>query len=182
MTVNSKPRLGGWLMVPLAWLIVTLLASALVITLLVLRPVPMSAPQPVLLQWGASLATSALMLVYTAWITWIFCQRSQRLPRHYTLWLLLNVVLAVKTLSTLRFPIIWRCARYCSPCWRPVFWCLISSVLSGLKPRLSPPDAEKNVKNLILSALLNAASAGAVVVRHAMPDNRPLFFIFQAYQ
>ncbi|MEN5015620.1 DUF2569 domain-containing protein [Erwinia sp. Eh17-17] len=97
MTVNSKPRLGGWLMVPLAWLIVTLLASALVITLLVLRPVPMSAPQPVLLQWGASLATSALMLVYTAWITWIFCQRSQRLPRHYTLWLLLNVVLAVKT-------------------------------------------------------------------------------------
>lgn len=91
-------------MLPLAWLIVTLLASALVMTMYVgalfgpgLRNAWSGSPQLVLLQWGASLLTSALMLAYTVWITWIFCQRSRRLPRHYIIWLLLNVVLALKT-------------------------------------------------------------------------------------
>lgn len=104
MAVNSKPRLGGWLLVPLAWLIVTLLASSLVMTMYVgalfgpaLHNASFSSPQLALLQWGASLVTSVLMLAYTAWITWLFCKRSLRVPRHYIIWLLLNVVLALKT-------------------------------------------------------------------------------------
>lgn len=104
MAVDSKPRLGGWLLVALAWLIVTLLASCLVVTIyvstlcdLALRDASYTPPHQVLWQWGASLITSALMLAYSAWITWIFCKRSQRLPRHYMIWLLLNVVLALKT-------------------------------------------------------------------------------------
>ncbi|MTD26042.1 DUF2569 domain-containing protein [Erwinia sorbitola] len=104
MAVDSKPRLGGWLMVPLAWLIVTLLASTLTMTMYVtalfshaLSDNSPSLPQGLLLQWGASLLTSALVLGYSAWILWIFCKRSQRLPRHYIIWLLLNLVLAIKT-------------------------------------------------------------------------------------
>ncbi|QGU87419.1 DUF2569 domain-containing protein [Erwinia sorbitola] len=104
MAVDSKPRLGGWLMVPLAWLIVTLLASTLTMTMYVtalfshaLSDNSPSLPQGLLLQWGASLLTSALVLGYSGWILWIFCKRSQRLPRHYIIWLLLNLVLAIKT-------------------------------------------------------------------------------------
>jgi len=101
--VDSKPRIAGWLLVPLAWLIIALLASALVMTMYIgalagpaIRNISWHSPEPALLQWGASLLTSAIMLVYTAWITWLFCQRSRRLPRHYLIWLLLNVVLALK--------------------------------------------------------------------------------------
>ncbi|QHM70923.1 DUF2569 domain-containing protein [Mixta intestinalis] len=102
---SSAPRLGGWLLLPLAWLILTLLTSVLAVTMYIgalLNPTwrdLLSQSQPLLMQWGLSLATSLLVTLYSAWIAWIFCQRSRRLPRHYIIWLLLTLALALKTFA-----------------------------------------------------------------------------------
>ncbi|WP_338507471.1 DUF2569 domain-containing protein [Erwinia aphidicola] len=106
MAVDTKPRLAGWLLVPLAWLIMTLLTNALVMAMYLsalldpaMRNALFSHESNALWQWGASLLTSTVVWCYSAWVTWIFCQRSRRLPRHYILWLLLTVLLAVKTFA-----------------------------------------------------------------------------------
>ncbi|PRD13186.1 DUF2569 domain-containing protein [Pantoea coffeiphila] len=106
MAVDSKNRIGGWLLVPLAWLIMTLLTSALVMALYLsalfdpaMRQQLFSQDSAVLLNWGLSLLTSTLVWFYTGWVTWIFCKRSRRLPRHYIIWLLITVVLAIKTFA-----------------------------------------------------------------------------------
>lgn len=106
MTVTAaQPRIGGWLLLPLAWLIMALLTSALVMAMYLsvistaeVRHTLFSSHQ-FTLQWALSLATSAIVWVYSAWVTWIFCQRSRRLPRHYIIWLLLTVLLALKTFA-----------------------------------------------------------------------------------
>ncbi|MBP2171289.1 magnesium-transporting ATPase (P-type) [Erwinia toletana] len=102
----SAPRIGGWLIVPLAWLIMTLLTSALVLAMYLsalfnpeLRQALLNNTHAFTLQWTLSLGTSLAMWVYSIWVTWMFCKRSQRLPRHYIIWLLLTVVLAIKTFA-----------------------------------------------------------------------------------
>ncbi len=106
MSITSPaPRLGGWLLLPLAWLILTLLTSTLALALYssaLFNPSwrhLLGQSQPLLMQWGLSLATSLLVWLYSAWVTWIFCQRSRRLPRHYIIWLLLTLALALKTFA-----------------------------------------------------------------------------------
>ncbi|WNN46327.1 MULTISPECIES: DUF2569 domain-containing protein [Winslowiella] len=107
MTVQSSaPRIGGWLFVPLAWLIMTLLTSTLVVAMYLsaflspdMRQALLSQEHAFTLQWTLSLATSLVVWVYSAWVTWIFCKRSRRLPRHYIIWLLVTVLLAIKTFA-----------------------------------------------------------------------------------
>ncbi|WP_437611572.1 DUF2569 domain-containing protein [Erwinia sp. V71] len=103
---HSAPRIGGWLLLPLAWLIMTLLTSALVLAMYLsalmnpaLREALLNNTQAFTLQWTLSLATSLAMWIYSIWVTWLFCKRSRRLPRHYIIWLLLTVVLAIKTFA-----------------------------------------------------------------------------------
>ena len=101
-----SPRIGGWLLLPLAWLIMTMLTSALVVALYLrplfdseLRTTLFSHANLLLSQWLVSLLTAAAVWLYSIWVCWIFCRRSRRLPRHYTLWLLMTVVLALKTFA-----------------------------------------------------------------------------------
>lgn len=106
LLTSSAPRPGGWLLLPLAWLIVTLFTSALVVMMYIgalfnpaWRELLFSHAHTFLLQWGLSLATSLAVWGYSAWVTWLFCLRSRRLPRHYIIWLLLTVLLALKTFA-----------------------------------------------------------------------------------
>lgn len=99
-------RIGGWLLLPLAWLIMTMLTSALVVALYLrplfdseLRTTLFSHANLLLSQWLVSLLTAAAVWLYSIWVCWIFCRRSRRLPRHYTIWLLMTVVLALKTFA-----------------------------------------------------------------------------------
>lgn len=100
MTSESTSRLGGWLLLPLAWLILLMLSSALGLALFVsalFHPEvrdALSESHLFLLQWTASVVTSLLVWGYSVWVIWLYCKRSQRLPRHYIIWLLLTVVLA----------------------------------------------------------------------------------------
>lgn len=101
-----SPRIGGWLLLPLAWLIMTMLTSALIVALYLrplfdseLRTTLFSHANLLLSQWLVSLLTAAAVWLYSIWVCWIFCRRSRRLPRHYTIWLLMTVVLALKTFA-----------------------------------------------------------------------------------
>ncbi|WP_067710439.1 DUF2569 domain-containing protein [Erwinia sp. HDF1-3R] len=106
MSDDSKVRISGLLLVPLAWLIMTMLTSALMVAMYLsalltpaLRAALFTNTHAFALQWSISLVTSLVVLGYSLWVTWIFCRRSRRLPRHYIIWLLLTVVLAMKTFA-----------------------------------------------------------------------------------
>lgn len=103
---DSKPRIAGLLLVPLAWLLMTLLTSALVVAMYLsalltpeLRTALFHNTPTFTLQWSISLLTSMVVWCYSLWVTWIFCKRSRRLPKQYILWLLLTVALAIKAFA-----------------------------------------------------------------------------------
>ncbi|BAN96069.1 hypothetical protein E05_13030 [Plautia stali symbiont] len=86
----NPPRIAGWLLLPLAWLIMTMLTSALVVALYLrplfdteLRNTLFSHASILMTQWLVSLLTAAAVWLYSIWVCWIFYQRSRRLPRHY---------------------------------------------------------------------------------------------------
>ncbi|WP_215846888.1 DUF2569 domain-containing protein [Candidatus Pantoea bituminis] len=102
----AVPRIGGWLSLPLAWLIMTLLTTALVMAMYLTplfnaewRTTLFSHGSSLLMQWGFSLLTAAAVWLYSLWVCWLFFKRSHRLPRHYVLWLLVTVLLALKTFA-----------------------------------------------------------------------------------
>ena len=70
------PRLGGWLLLPLARLILTVLTSALVVVMYIgalfnpaRRDALFSHDTAFLTQWGLSLATSLAVWLYSARVT-----------------------------------------------------------------------------------------------------------------
>lgn len=106
MATDPTPRIAGLLLVPLAWLIMTMLTSALVVAMYLsalitpeLRSALLNNTHAFTLQWSISLITSLVVWGYSIWVTWIFCKRSRRLPRHYIIWLLVTVLLAIKTFA-----------------------------------------------------------------------------------
>lgn len=106
MAVDVKPRITGLLLVPLAWLLMTMLTSALIVAMYLsalmtpeLRNALFNNTSDFTLQWCVSLLTSLVAWCYSLWVTWIFCKRSRRLPKHYIVWLLVTVLLAIKTFA-----------------------------------------------------------------------------------
>ncbi|WP_312242818.1 DUF2569 domain-containing protein [Pantoea sp.] len=102
----TAPRIGGWLLLPLAWLIMTMLTCALVLAMYLSplfnptwRVTLFSHGSILMTQWAVSLLTAAAVWLYSIWVMWIFCKRSRRLPRHYVIWLLVTVLLALKTFA-----------------------------------------------------------------------------------
>ena len=106
MATDPTPRIAGLLLVPLAWLIMTMLTSAVVVAMYLsalltpeLRNALFNNTHAFTVQWSVSLIISLIVWGYSVWVTWIFCKRSRRLPRHYIIWLLVTVLLAIKTFA-----------------------------------------------------------------------------------
>lgn len=103
---TQAPRIAGWLLAPLAWLLMTLLSSsiALVIYFLMLispeshRLMSAQGPKMVVL-WYTSIACAIAMWGYTVWLTIAFFKRRKNVVRHYIIWLLLSVLLAIKAFA-----------------------------------------------------------------------------------
>ncbi|KTR46335.1 membrane protein [Pantoea ananatis] len=105
-TQDASPRIGGWLLVPLAWLLMTLLTTALVMAMYLTplfdtqwRATLFNHSSLVTTYWAISLFTATALWAYSMWVVWIFFKRSSRLPRHYIVWLLITVLLALKTFA-----------------------------------------------------------------------------------
>lgn len=106
MVENSPKRLGGWLLLPLIWLLLIVVNSTLQMAVsfatLLSREVLTQLwiqPTDVKFKLGLSLLTAVLIWCYSIWVTILFFKRSRRLPRHYIIWLLLTVLLAIKTFA-----------------------------------------------------------------------------------
>ena len=106
MTSQSAERIGGWLLAPLAWLLVALLSASL--SLLFFANALMSTQTYALLRamstghlalWLASLLFAVAMWYYTLWLTIAFFKRRSVVPKHYIIWLLVCVLLAIKAFA-----------------------------------------------------------------------------------
>ncbi|EFE94487.1 DUF2569 domain-containing protein [Serratia odorifera] len=99
-------RIGGWLLAPMAYLIVTLLSASLMLLLYGMaivapesREYLMTNAQAFSLQWYFSVITTLAMWAFTLWLLWLFCHRSRRFPKLFLLWLLITVLLAIKAFA-----------------------------------------------------------------------------------
>ena len=106
MSDNSAERIGGWLLGPLAWLIVQLISICITLVkfgYVLLTPNTLS----LIKEMGATnitlLALSFLsfiaMCYYTLWLTIAFFKRRHNVPKHYIIWLMIGVLLAVKAFA-----------------------------------------------------------------------------------
>ncbi|EOY3991057.1 DUF2569 domain-containing protein [Klebsiella aerogenes] len=106
MSSQSAERIGGWLLAPLAWLLLALLSTSLS---LILYANALMAPQTwALLKamsfghlalWLASLLFAVAMWYYTLWLTIAFFKRRAVVPKHYITWLLISLLLAIKAFA-----------------------------------------------------------------------------------
>ncbi len=106
MTTTTPQRIGGWLLGPLAWLLVALLSTTLA---LLLYTAALSSPQTfqtlggqaltTQILWGVSFITAIALWYYTLWLTIAFFKRRRCVPKHYIIWLLISVLLVVKAFA-----------------------------------------------------------------------------------
>lgn len=105
MTVKS-PRIAGWLLVPLAWLLMSLLSSSLAVVIYVMMLFAPNTHQMMadqganmLFLWYFSVFCALVMWCYTLWLTFAFFKRRHNVVRHYILWLMFSLILAIKAFA-----------------------------------------------------------------------------------
>ncbi|MBW7984389.1 DUF2569 domain-containing protein [Enterobacillus tribolii] len=103
----SKPSLlGGWLFAPMVYLLLVLLSSSLMLIIYVMtvvlpetRSQLLANSQAFSVQWYISFVTTVLIWMYTFWLLLLYGKRSRRFPKHFIIWLLLMLLLALKTFA-----------------------------------------------------------------------------------
>ena len=106
MSTEPAERIGGWLLAPLAWLLVALISASLAILLYVgvlVSPQALASLRSLsstnLSLWIVSALFALGMWAYTLWLTAAFFKRRTLVPKHYIIWLLISVLLAVKAFA-----------------------------------------------------------------------------------
>lgn len=106
MTTTQPPRIAGWLLAPLAWLLLTLFSSTIAVAIYLMMMISpdshrlMSAQgHNMVLYWYISVACAIAMWGYTVWLTVAFFKRRHNVVRHYILWLLISILLAIKSFA-----------------------------------------------------------------------------------
>lgn len=143
MTTTPPQRIGGWLLGPLAWLLVALLSASLALLLYVMA---LATPQTFktlsgqetgnLLLWGISFITAIAMWYYTLWLTIAFFKRRRCVPKHYISGCWCRCYWRLKHLPFRPSQMPLPCVSYSSHCWQRRSLCLISNVQRALKQRL----------------------------------------------
>ncbi|KNC09450.1 membrane protein [Klebsiella sp. RIT-PI-d] len=106
MSVKPGERIGGWLLAPLAWLLLALFSASLSLLIYagaLMTPEALSSLKGqstgYIALWIASFAFAVAMWYYTLWLTIAFFKRRKSVPRHYIIWLLISVLLAIKAFA-----------------------------------------------------------------------------------
>ncbi|WP_395756382.1 DUF2569 domain-containing protein [Edwardsiella ictaluri] len=99
-------RIGGWLFAPLAYMILSLVSSSLMLALFVMtllqhggsgclwaHGVTFSS------QWGLSLLFILGVWCFSPHVLRLFFKRSRRFPKHFIAWLLVMLLLALKSFA-----------------------------------------------------------------------------------
>lgn len=106
MSDISAERIGGWLLGPLAWLIVQLISISVTLvkfTYVLFSPQTLALLKDLGTSNVALLALSFISFVamwyYTMWLAVAFFKRRSNVPKHYIIWLMVGVILAVKAFA-----------------------------------------------------------------------------------
>ena len=106
MSDNSAERIGGWLLGPLAWLLVQLLSITITLAkfgYVLLTPHTLALVKEMggsnMLLLAESFLSFIAMWYYTLWLTIAFFKRRRNVPKHYIIWLMVGVLLAVKAFA-----------------------------------------------------------------------------------
>lgn len=106
MTATPAMRIGGWLLAPLAWLLMTLLSTTIAVAFYLLAVASPQTHQALAAQsastvalWYFSFVFALAIWGYTLWLAVMFFKRRAGVPRHYIIWLLLTVLLAIKSFA-----------------------------------------------------------------------------------
>ncbi|MBD2786257.1 DUF2569 domain-containing protein [Xenorhabdus sp. DI] len=101
---NDYYRINGWLLAPAAYLIMTLIAASLMLLLYMMTFIhkneaihQISGGFTTL--WYTSVLTTAIMWCFTVWVLKLLFIRSKRFPRIFIIWLMISVLIAVKTFA-----------------------------------------------------------------------------------
>lgn len=140
-TATGIPRIGGWLWLPVSYLILTLLSASLTAVIFLVSLFSLSSTAGVaptqhaqVIQWSASLATIVAMWAFTFWTLRLLLRRSRRFPKIFIIWLLAGVLLALKTFAF--SPVTDELAL------RVLFWSLLAA--AGLVPYIKRSRRVKN--------------------------------------
>ena len=113
MTATPGDRIGGWLIAPLAWLLVALLSASLALLLYTTALITPHAIQTLMSQsvlniamWFVSFVFAIGMWYYTLWLTIAFFKRRKSVPKHYIIWLLISPVSDALAVRQLLFPLL----------------------------------------------------------------------------
>ena len=98
MTTTAGEKIGGWLLAPLAWLLMALLSASLALVLYSLKTLGAQNTSNIVM-WFISFAFAIAMWYYTLWLTIAFFKRRRAVPKHYIIWLLVSVLLAIKAFA-----------------------------------------------------------------------------------
>lgn len=106
MSETAAERIGGWLLAPLAWLLVQLLSITVSLGkfgYVLLNPHTLGLVKEMGAGNMAFLALSFVsffaMWYYTLWLTVAFFKRRRNVPKHYIIWLTIGVLLAIKAFA-----------------------------------------------------------------------------------
>jgi hypothetical protein len=99
-------RIGGWLVAPLAYMIVSLLSSSLMLIIFLMTIIQPASRSQLLShsptfssQWMLSFAITVIIWAFTLFNLYLFGKRSRRFPKFFILWLLVMVLLALKSFA-----------------------------------------------------------------------------------
>ncbi|MDC9615460.1 DUF2569 domain-containing protein [Xenorhabdus khoisanae] len=101
---NDYYRISGWLLAPAAYLIMTLIAASFILLLYAMMFIHKNEAihqfdSSFTAMWYISVLTSAIMWCFTAWVLKLLFIRSKRFPRIFIIWLMVSVLIAIKTFA-----------------------------------------------------------------------------------
>lgn len=105
MTTTSAERIGGWLLAPLAWLLVALLGQTLRLFLIIKLQIPLVIaavsvrPLAELFAWFVSFACALGIWYYTLWLIIAFFKRRRCVLKQMIVWLLIMLLLAMMSFA-----------------------------------------------------------------------------------
>lgn len=105
MTSLPAQRISGWLLAPLAWLLVSLLSRTLNVVYVAALQAPQilaaagKLPLTTLFIWSLSFALALGIWYYTLWLVIAFFKRRHSVIKHSIIWLLVSLLLALKVFA-----------------------------------------------------------------------------------
>ncbi|MGK9171867.1 DUF2569 domain-containing protein [Yokenella regensburgei] len=107
MTTQHAERIGGWLLAPLAWLLVSISGQTLSLAYTIRLQFPQviaavgNVPAVNLVIWSLSFAFASGIWFYTLWLVIAFFKRRRSVPKQMIIWLLITLLLALKSFAFL---------------------------------------------------------------------------------